>query len=94
MASPPVTGSVDSQKLQIRTFEGSTAPQCKQVLVTGVFALRTHALRRGVIHNQNNTKGRKLVKKQEEMYRIGQEGKTVKKERRLSRSSAERIDCD
>jgi len=46
---PLVAGSAESQKLQIRTFDGSTAPQCKQVFVTGVFALRTHALRRGVI---------------------------------------------
>ena len=36
-ASPLVAGRLDSQKLHTRTFEGSTAPHCKHVLVTGAF---------------------------------------------------------
>jgi hypothetical protein len=36
---------LESQKLQERTFDGSTQPHCKHVLVTGVFALRTRPLR-------------------------------------------------
>src|SRR5262249_7283128 len=39
--SPPasrfIAGRVDSQKLHIRTFEGSTAPHCKHIFVTGAF---------------------------------------------------------
>src|SRR5262249_38565274 len=36
-ASPIIAGRVDSPKLHIRTFEGSTAPHCKHVFVTGAF---------------------------------------------------------
>jgi hypothetical protein len=34
-----------SQKLHERTLDASTAPHCKHVFVTGVFALRTLPLR-------------------------------------------------
>jgi hypothetical protein len=35
----------ESQKLHARTLDASTAPHCKHVFVTGVFALRTLPLR-------------------------------------------------
>src|SRR5690348_11881873 len=35
--SPLDADRVDSQKLHTRTFEGSTAPHCKHVFVTGAF---------------------------------------------------------
>jgi hypothetical protein len=41
----PSVENEESQKLQARTLEASTAPHCKHVFVTGVFALRTLPLR-------------------------------------------------
>jgi hypothetical protein len=35
----------ESQKSHARTLDASTAPHCKHVFVTGVFALRTLPLR-------------------------------------------------
>src|SRR5262249_34690752 len=34
---PSTVGSTDSQKLQVRALDGSTAPHCKHVFVTGAF---------------------------------------------------------
>src|SRR6202022_3108866 len=39
--------NTESQKSQTRALDASTAPHCKQVFVTGRFALRTLPLRGG-----------------------------------------------
>src|SRR5579859_7836234 len=41
----PSLENEESQKVQARTLDASTAPHCEQVFVTGVFALRTLPLR-------------------------------------------------
>jgi len=41
----PSVEKEESQKSHARTLDASTAPHCKHVFVTGVFALRTLPLR-------------------------------------------------
>ena len=44
-----------SQKVQARTLDGSTAPHCKQVLVTGEFCAADAHTPVGVYEKKNNT---------------------------------------
>jgi hypothetical protein len=51
-------GAAISQKVQARTLDGSTAPHCKQVLVTGEFcAADAHTPVRSVPKNNNTPRG-------------------------------------
>jgi hypothetical protein len=62
----------ESQKLQARTLEGSIAPQCKHVFVTGAFCAADAGTPVRSVGIKNNTPEKSQGKKGGSMWPIGQ----------------------
>jgi hypothetical protein len=60
----------ESQKLQARTLDGSTAPHCKHVFVTGAFCAADAPTPVRSEPDENNTKEKARKRKLKEMFRI------------------------
>jgi hypothetical protein len=65
-----VEGKEESQKLQARTLDGSTAPHCKHVFVTGNFCAADARTPVRSEPDESNIEGRTKNGKLEGMFRI------------------------